>query len=143
AQAKHFVGYDTDGFNVVIDPQTLHEVYVAPFAAAVAADVASIMCSYNRINGQYACGNSTTLETILRKELGFEGFVTSGWGAVHTVRFINHGLEVEMRGVLGPDTPTSPFTYFQTNAPEAARRPALDPSLLKPGALPGPSEDLI
>jgi beta-glucosidase len=142
AQAKYFVGYDTDGFNVVVDPQTLHEVYVAPFAAAVAAGVASIMCSYNRINGQYACGNSATLETILRKELGFKGFVTSGWGAVHNVRFVNHGLDMEMPGDLGPDSPPSPFTYFQTNAPEVARKPALNPALLNPGALPGLSADI-
>ena len=76
-------GYDSDNENTFIDDQTLHEVYVAPFDAAVKADVSSIMCSYNRLNGTYACGNETTLTKILRDELGFKGFVTSDWGAVH------------------------------------------------------------
>jgi len=54
AQVKHFVGYDSDAPNVWIDDQTLHEVYAAPFAAAVQAGVASLMCSYNRLNGTFA-----------------------------------------------------------------------------------------
>ena len=39
AQAKHYVAYDTDGYNAVVDQQALHEVYVAPFAMAVQAGV--------------------------------------------------------------------------------------------------------
>jgi beta-glucosidase len=100
AQVKHYVGYDTDGGNVFVDDQTLHEVYVAPFDAAVQAGVASIMCSYNRLNGVFACGNSSTLTKILRDELGFKGFVTSDWGATHAVDFINAGLDMEMPGTL-------------------------------------------
>jgi beta-glucosidase len=124
SQAKHYVGYDTDSFNVVIDQQTLHEVYVAPFDVAVQAGVASIMCSYNKINGAFGCGNSDTLKTILRDQLGFKGFVTSDWGAVHNVDFINHGLTMEMPGEVPP---TSPFagmmhTYFRT-APASAGAP--------------------
>ena len=57
AQVKHYVGYDSDGTSTMMDDQTLHEVYVAPFDAAIKADVASIMCSYNRLNGTFACGN--------------------------------------------------------------------------------------
>jgi beta-glucosidase len=98
AQVKHYVGYDTNGSNVFIDDQTLHEVYVAPFEAAVRAGVSSIMCSYNRLNGTFACGNKSTLTKILRDELGFKGFVTSDWGAVHAVSFINAGLDMEMPG---------------------------------------------
>src|SRR5665213_3213442 len=65
SQAKHYVAYD--GANDArVDPQTLRELYVAPFAAAVDAGVASIMCSYNKINGVYACGNDSTLNQILR-----------------------------------------------------------------------------
>lgn len=98
AQVKHYVGYDSNGTNIFIDDQTLHEVYVAPFDAAVKAGVSSIMCSYNRINGTFACGNKDTLTTILRDQLGFKGFVTSDWGAVHSVTFINAGLDMEMPG---------------------------------------------
>jgi len=100
AQVKHFIGYDTDGSNVFIDEQTLHEVFAAPFAAAVRAGVSSIMCSYNKINGAYSCGNASTLKKLLREEMGFEGFVTSDWGAIHATDFINSGVDVEMPGPL-------------------------------------------
>jgi beta-glucosidase len=103
AQIKHYVGYDSDNENTFIDDQTLHEVYVAPFDAAVKAGVASIMCSYNRLNGTFACGNKETLTTILRDQLGFKGFVTSDWGAVHAVDFINEGLDMEMPGEPDPN----------------------------------------
>ncbi len=64
AMAKHYVAYDTESYNVFVDPQTLHEVYVAPFAAASAVGVSSVMCSYNKVNGLFACGNPDTLKTI-------------------------------------------------------------------------------
>jgi len=103
AQIKHFVGYDSESGSTFIDDQTLHEVYIAPFEAAIKkADVSSIMCSYNRINGTFACGNESTLTKILRDELGFKGFVTSDWGAVHAVNFINAGLDMEMPGEPAP-----------------------------------------
>src|SRR5580704_11366625 len=98
SMAKHYVAYDSDSYNIFVDQQTLHEVYVAPFDAAVKAGVASIMCSYNKINGLFACGNPDTLKTILRDEVGFKGFVTSDWGGVHNVHFINDGLTMEMPG---------------------------------------------
>ncbi len=103
AQIKHYVGYDSDGTSTFIDDQTLHEIYVAPFDAAIRrADVSSIMCSYNRLNGTFACGNKDSLTKILRDEIGFKGFVTSDWGAVHAVDFINAGLDMEMPGEPAP-----------------------------------------
>jgi beta-glucosidase len=116
SQAKHYVAYDSGSYNVFVDQQALHEVYVAPFAAAIDAGVASIMCSYNKINGAFACGNSDTLKTILRNELGFTGFVTSDWGAVHNIDFVNHGLTMEMPGAVPPDSPFAAMikTYFRT-----------------------------
>lgn len=98
AMVKHFIGYDSNGPNIFIGEQALHEVYAAPFEAAVQAGVSSVMCSYNRINGPYACGNEATLTGMLRDEMGFKGFVTSDWGAVHSVHFINAGLDMEMPG---------------------------------------------
>ena len=85
-----------------IGEQALHEIYLAPFEAAVQAGVAGIMCAYNHLNGPYACGNSATLSTILRHELGFKGFVTSDWGATHSALFMNAGLDMEM--IDGPDS---------------------------------------
>lgn len=100
SQAKHFVGYDTDSENVFIDEQALHEIYLAPFAAVSRVGVSSIMCSYNRVNGPYACGNPETLQKMLKGEIGFNGFVTSDWGATHATDFINKGLDMEMSGPL-------------------------------------------
>jgi beta-glucosidase len=102
AQAKHYVGYD-GGTDVVIGQQALHEIYVAPFVDVVNAGVASIMCSYNKINGPYACNNPDTLNTILRDQVGFRGFVTSDWGANHTLLFVNDGLDMEMWGPFVKD----------------------------------------
>jgi beta-glucosidase len=97
AQAKHFIAYD--GANEVrLDAQTLHEIYLAPFAAVIAAHVSSIMCSYNVVYGAYACGNHDMLGGILRGEMGFRGFVTSDWGATHGTDFVNAGMDLEMPG---------------------------------------------
>jgi len=117
AQVKHYVGYDSNGTSTWIDDQTLHEVYVAPFDAAVKAGVSSIMCSYNRLNGTFACGNDSTLTKILRDQIGFKGFVTSDWGAVHAVNFINAGLDMEMPG--GQPGPIGAFipSFFDSLPP--------------------------
>ena len=115
AEAKHFLGYDSDATSTVIDDQTLHEVYAAPFDAAVRAGVASIMCSYNKINGTFACGNKSTLTSILRDEMDFKGFVVSDWGAMHAVTFINAGVDVEMPGEPPLDATSSGLpTYFDS-----------------------------
>jgi beta-glucosidase len=98
AQAKHYIAYDGANGNVLVDQQTLHEIYLAPFADAVAAGVSSIMCSYNQVNGAAACGNNNTLNEILKGELGFRGFVTSDWGATHGTDFLAKGLDMEMPG---------------------------------------------
>src|SRR5215471_16455108 len=129
AQAKHYVAYDTDANNIFVDPQALREIYVAPFVDAVNADVSSIMCSYNKLNGTYACGNRESLVDILRKELGFKGFVTSDWGAVHAPSFINNGLDMEMPGPGPKDSPLSGFffSFFTMEKPQPppARKPEM------------------
>lgn len=115
AQVKHYVGYDTDAHDVKIDMQTLHEVYLAPFDDAVKAGVSSIMCSYNKINGPYACGNRELLVDVLRGELGFKGFVTSDWGAIHDYDYIAKGLDMEMGGRSPIGSPFAPFTFIYTD----------------------------
>src|ERR1700689_1693098 len=99
AQAKHYIAFD--GANdVQVDPQTLREIYAAPFADVIDAGVASIMCSYKRVNGEFSCGNEAILNGLLRHDMGFQGFVTSDWGATHAAEFINAGLDLEMPGEL-------------------------------------------
>jgi beta-glucosidase len=113
AQAKHFLAFD--GANdVQVGAQALHEIYAAPFADAVDAGVASIMCAYNRINGPFACGSDALLNGLLRQQMGFQGFVTSDWGATHAAEFINAGLDLEMPGELrvGPDREQLMISYF-------------------------------
>src|SRR3984885_10200069 len=118
AQAKHYIAYDSDSYNVFVDQQTLHEVYAAPFVEAVRAGVSSIMCSYNRVNGPFACDNADTLKIVLKGELGFKGFVTSDWGAVHSASFINQGLDMEMPGTVPPDSPFAAMIHsFFATAP--------------------------
>jgi beta-glucosidase len=132
AQVKHFVAYDSDGYNIVVDQQTLHEIYAAPFADAVKAGVSSIMCSYNRVNGTFACGNGGTLKTLLKGEMGFKGFVTSDWGAVHNVGFINNGLDMEMPGALTDTGIMASFmhSYFRTSATATVAPRKFDPEML-------------
>jgi beta-glucosidase len=125
AMAKHFIAYDTAATDVWVDEQTLHEIYLAPFEAAVHAGVAAVMCSYNHVNGPYACGNGSTLTTILRGELGFKGFVTSDWGATHSAQFMNAGLDVEM--IDGPDSDGYQEPAFLGAEPAAVVPPA-DPA---------------
>lgn len=129
AQAKHYVGYDSQSYNTFVDEQTLHEVYLAPFDAAVRAGVASIMCSYNRINRVYSCGSSHTLTDILRGEMGFKGFVTSDWGATHAVSFINAGLDMEMAGERWPGKSNYDLSFFDFQP----YRPAVPPPALDMG----------
>lgn len=100
---KHYLvnnqEYERTTVDVRVDERTLQEIYLPPVTAAVQAGVASVMGSYNKINGVYACENPHTLTTILRERLGFRGWVMSDFLATHsTVEAANAGLEWE----LGP-----------------------------------------
>ena len=76
------------------DDRTLWEVYYPPFEAAVRAGAASVMCSYNRIKGDFACGGSDRLLIEdLRIRMGFKGFVVSDWGAAHGSQTALHGVD--------------------------------------------------
>lgn len=60
------------------------------------------MCSYNKINGEFASENHRLLTEILRDEWGYEGYVMSDWGAVNDrVKGLKAGLELEMPGGNG------------------------------------------
>ncbi len=54
----------------------------------------SVMCSYNRVNGHYACENDWLLNKVLKRDWGFKGYVMSDWGATHsTSEAANAGLD--------------------------------------------------
>jgi beta-glucosidase len=103
ANAKHFVlnEQETDRMtnSSEVDERTLREMYLPPFEAAVKAGVGSFMCSYNRVASVYACENKALLTDLLKKEMGFDGFVMSDWGAhFNTAEAANAGLDMEMAG---------------------------------------------
>lgn len=65
---------------------------------SIKAGVASVMCSYNRVNNTYACENSKLMNGILKEELAFEGFVMLDWNAQHNLDSANAGLDMLMPG---------------------------------------------
>lgn len=109
---KHLAAYnqDTNRFGLgpewvtvdsVVDKRTMHELYLPAFKASVQeADAASVMCSYNRLNGSFTCENDWLLNTTLRQEWGFEGFVVADWyfSTRSTVQAVMAGLDISMPG---------------------------------------------
>lgn len=77
----------------------MHELYLWPFVNAVRAKVASVMCSYNKIYGQWACESEDVLTGLMKTELGFRGYIVSDWNAQHTTaNSANAGLDMTMPG---------------------------------------------
>jgi beta-glucosidase len=92
---KHFAAYGAAiagrDYNATdMSEITLRQVYLEPYRAAVEAGAATLMSSFNSINGVPASANPLTLTEILRKEWGFDGFVVSDWGAV--AELLNHSI---------------------------------------------------
>jgi beta-glucosidase len=83
-----------------VDQRTLREIYLPAFETAVKqAKPWTVMCAYNKINGEYASEHHQLLIDILKEEWGFEGLVVSDWGAVHDrVKSLQGGLDLEMPG---------------------------------------------
>lgn len=87
ACAKHFAAYGAaeagrDYNPVDMSEQTLRDIYLPPFKAAVHAGVGSLMTAFNEINGVPATANNLLLDKILRREWGFTGFVVSDWTSI-------------------------------------------------------------
>jgi beta-glucosidase len=80
------------------DERTMREIYMSAFETPVKeARSWTVMCSYNKVNGEYVAESKRYLTDILRNEWGFEGFVMSDWGAVNDrVRDLAAGLDLEM-----------------------------------------------
>ncbi|WP_078549545.1 glycoside hydrolase family 3 C-terminal domain-containing protein [Litchfieldia alkalitelluris] len=99
---KHFAANNQEhrrmSSDSVVDERTLREVYLASFENAVKQSQPwTVMCAYNKVNGEYASENKTLLTDILKDEWGFEGFVVSDWGAVNErAEGLEAGLELEM-----------------------------------------------
>jgi beta-glucosidase len=104
ATAKHYAENNQENqrqtINVNVDERTLHEIELRGFEAAVRkAHTGSVMCSYNSVNGHFACENPTLLTDILRHQWGFKGFVVSDYGANHSAGpALQAGLDIEFFG---------------------------------------------
>jgi beta-glucosidase len=113
ANVKHYAANNQEGRNGLailggteggrlfvdakVDERTLREIYLPQFEAAVKeGHVGSVMCSYNKVNGTYACENPRLLNKILRDDWGFRGYVLADYGAAHDTRAsLRGGLDFE------------------------------------------------
>ncbi|CEH13307.1 glycoside hydrolase [Ceraceosorus bombacis] len=120
ACSKHWIAYEQETFrnqynntepysvfpkneqspiDSVLDDRTTHQLYMWPFAEAVRAGSAAVMCSYNEVNGSHACGNAQILNGLLKTELAFAGPVVSDWGGTwDNINSWPNGLDVTMPG---------------------------------------------
>ncbi|KAF5329361.1 hypothetical protein D9619_009183 [Psilocybe cf. subviscida] len=122
ACAKHLVGNEQETFRTTsssdIDDRTMHEIYAHPFLKSVMAGLGSMMCSYNLINGTYACENDRVMNDMVKREFGFQGFIMSDWGATHSTHSANQGLDMTMPGdISGKGT-----SYFGANLTSAVQQ---------------------
>ncbi len=92
---KHYAAYGAPiagrEYNTVdMSERTLREVYLPPYKAGLDAGSATIMTSFNELNGIPASANRLLLDDILRKEWGFKGMVVSDWQSIGEM--IEHGF---------------------------------------------------
>lgn len=98
---KHFALNDVEngrfGIDVKMDERAMREAELLAFEIGIKeSGVGAVMCSYNLVNGVYACENPYLLNEVLKKEWGFKGWVMSDWGATHsTAQAANAGLDQE------------------------------------------------
>jgi len=107
ASVKHFAAnnQETERMRISadVDERTLREIYLPAFERVVTeANPATVMCSYNKINGFYASENTWLLTDLLRGEWNFRGAVVSDWGAVgNRIEGVKAGMDLEMPGSVG------------------------------------------
>jgi len=87
---KHYALNDQESgrnsVNVNIDERSMRETDLLAFEIGIRdGDPAGVMCSYNRVNGEYACDNKYLLTDVLKEAWKFSGFVLSDWGAAHSI----------------------------------------------------------
>ena len=101
---KHYALNDQEAArsfaNSILDERSMRESDLLAFQIGLRdSGVGAVMCSYNLVNGVYACENDFTLHDVLRGDWGFKGFVLSDWGGTHsTEHAAKAGLDMEMPG---------------------------------------------
>ena len=97
ACAKHFAVHSgpeklRHEFNALVNPKDLYETYLPAFESLVDAGVESVMCAYNRTNGEPCCSNNYLLSEVLSDKWGFEGHIVSDcWALVDFFSENGHG----------------------------------------------------
>jgi beta-glucosidase len=88
--------------DVQMDHRTMRETDLLAFQIAIGiGHPLATMCSYNRIEGSYACENDYTLNQVLKHDFAFKGFVLSDWEGTHsTVQSALNGLDMEQPGTI-------------------------------------------
>lgn len=98
---KHYAVNDQETgrniVNAVISKRALRESDLLAFEIGLKdSNAVAVMCSYNKVNGDYACENQYLLNEVLKKAWKFQGFVLSDWGGTHsTVKASAAGLDHE------------------------------------------------
>ncbi len=100
ACVKHFAGYSASeggrDYNTTWIPEIqLRDVYLPPFKSAIDAGAASVMCSFNDLNGLPSSANRWLNVDLLRNEWGFDGLLVSDWGSGSDM--VPHGLVADKR----------------------------------------------
>jgi beta-glucosidase len=101
---KHYAVNDQESgrnaVNVNMDKRSMRETDLRAFEIALGiSDAGAFMCSYNRVNGDFACENGYLLTDVLKKAWHFQGFVLSDWGGTHSAAKASHaGLDQEQPG---------------------------------------------
>jgi len=97
ATVKHFAVHsgpepDRHSFDARIDEKDFRETYLPQFEMGIKEGKAySVMCAYNRLNGDACCGSNHLLTDILRNEWGFQGYVVSDCGAIDDI-YLHHKI---------------------------------------------------
>lgn len=100
-EIKHFALNDQESgrnaVNVLIDERVMRESDMRAFQIGLrVGEPGAVMCSYNRLAGDYACENQHLLGDILKGDLQFKGFVLSDWGGTHsTLKALRAGMDNE------------------------------------------------
>ncbi|MFZ4542913.1 MAG: glycoside hydrolase family 3 N-terminal domain-containing protein [Saprospiraceae bacterium] len=119
ACVKHFAAYGAPlagrEYNTVdMSDRMFREIYLPPYAAAVKEGCMTVMTSFNEFDGVPCTGNSYLLRDVLRKELGFKGFVVTDYTAINEMvkhgivadekaageLALNAGVDMDMQGVV-------------------------------------------
>ena len=105
ACAKHLIGggEPAGGLNAApmdMSERKMRELYLPPFKAAVEAGVATVMTAHNELNGVPCHANAWLVQDILRKELGFDGFVVSDWMDIERLHSMHHLVPSEDEAFL-------------------------------------------